>query len=260
MEITAKRTAFFPRERVQIEAVGADPDTVRWSVGGMPASGSGPRFRARFTEGGTYTVEARSNGEVARIEITVCPVDEWLRRAADFFGPALDLDRVRIITSPWVIGSPGTAWTCNTVVRFKRPARAADLPSEATLIHELAHVWEHRAGQAQILAGSVEQLRRRFGHDPYDFGGPEGVRDARTLARFSKEGQAQILTELWRAEHGHATDRKHVPFSTPGYLEDLRRLARGAGIGTSDPVRRTVAGVLDAGLARFVNVVLAMFE
>ncbi len=121
-------------------------------------------------------------------------------------------------------------------------------------------MWEHRAGQAQILVGSVEQLRRRLGHDPYDFGGPEGVRGATTLARFSKEGQAQILTELWRAEHGHPTDRKHIPFSTPGYLEDLRRLARDAGIGTSDPVRRTVAGVLDAGLARLVNVVLAMFE
>ena len=260
MEIRAKRTAFFPRERVQLEAVTADPDAVRWSVDGMPVSGSGPRFRARSTEGGVYRIEARSNDDGARIEITVCPVDEWLRKAADFFGPALDLGRVRITTSPWVIGPPGTAWTCNTVVRFKRPARAADLPSEATLIHELAHVWEHRAGQAQILLGSVEQVRRRFGHDPYDFGGPAGVRDASTLARFSKEGQAQILTELWRAEHGHATDRKHIPFSTPGYVEDLRRLARGAGIGTSDPARRTVAGVLDAGVAKLVNVVLAIFE
>lgn len=260
MEITATRTAFFPRERVQLEAVADDPDGVRWSVGGMPASGSGPRFRASFTAGGTYSIEARSNGEVARIEITVCPVDEWLREAEDFFGPSLDLDRVRITASPWVIGPPGTGWTCNTVVRFKRPTRTADLPSEATLIHELAHVWEHRSGQAQILMGFLEQVRRRFGHDPYDFGGPAGLRDATTLARFSKEGQAQILTELWRAQHGHVTDRQQIPFSTPGYMEDLRRLARGAGIGTSDPVRRTVAGVLDSGMARLVNVVLSMFE
>ena len=260
MEITAKRTAFFPRERVRLEAVADDPDGIRWSVGGMSASGTGTRFRARFTHGGTYSIEARSNGEVARIEITVCPVDEWLRQAADFFGPSLDLDRVRVTASPWVIGPPGTGWTCNTVVRFKRPIRAADLPSEATLIHELAHVWEHRAGQAQILVGVLEQVRRRFGHDPYDFGGPAGLRDAKSLARFSKEGQAQILTELWRADHGHATDRKDVPFSTPGYVEDLRRLVRGAGIGTSDPVRHTVAGVLDRGMATVVNAVLAMFE
>jgi hypothetical protein len=101
MEITAKRTAFFPRERVQLEAVADDPDGVRWSVGGIPASGSGPCFRARFTEGGKYSIEARANGEVGRIEITVCPVDEWLRNAEDFFGPSLDLHRVRITTSPW---------------------------------------------------------------------------------------------------------------------------------------------------------------
>jgi len=260
MEIMAKRTAFFPGERVQLEALVDGPDGIRWSVGGMPAGGSGPRFRARFTEGGTYSIEARSKGEIARIDITVCPVDEWLRKAEDFFGPALDLDRVRITSSPWVIGPPGTGWTCNTVVRFKRPTRAADLPSQATLIHELAHVWEHRSGQAQVLSGLLEQVRRRFGHDPYDFGGPAGIRHAKTLARFSKEGQAQILTELWRAEHGHATDRKDVPFSTPGYVEDLRRLVRDAGIGTSDPVRRTVAGVLDRGMATLVNVVLGMFE
>lgn len=260
MQIMAKRTAFFPRERVRLEVVADDPDGVRWSVGGMPASGSGPRFRARFTRGGTYSIEARSNGEVATIEITVCPVDEWVKKAEDFFGPSLDLDRVRIATSPWVIGPPGTGWTCNTVVRFKRPIRAEDLPSEATLIHELAHVWEHRAGQAQILVGFLEQVRRRFGYDPYDFGGPAGLRDAKTLSRFSKEGQAQILTELWRAERGHATDRKDVPFSTPGYVEDLRRLVRGAGIGSSDPLRHTVTGVLDRGMATLVNVVLALFE
>jgi hypothetical protein len=260
MKITAKRTAFFPRERVELAAVSDDPDGIRWSVGGIPAKGTGARFRARFSEGGRYTIEARANGDVAQIEIIVCPVDDWLRKAKDFFGPSLDLDRVRITSSPWVIGPPGSGWTCNTVVRFKRPTRAADLPSEATLIHELAHVWEHRAGQAQVLTGFLEQLRRRFGHDPYDFGGPAGVRDAKTLTRFSKEGQAEILTELWKAQHGHATDRKDVPFSTPGYVEDLRRLVRGAGIGTSDPVRRTVAGVLDRGTATLINVVLAMFE
>ena len=260
MEITAKRTAFFPHERVELAAVSDDPGGVRWSVGGIPASRTGPRFRARFSEGGTYTVEARSNGEVAKIEITVCPVDDWLRKAKDFFGPSLDLDRVQITTSPWVIGPPGTGWTCNTVVRFKRPTRAGDLPSEATLIHELAHVWEHRAGQAQILSGFLEQMRSRFGRDPYDFGGPDGLRDAKVLTRFSKEGQAQIVTELWKAQQGYRTDRKKVAFATPGYVVDLRRLVQGAGIGTSDPIRRTFAGVLDSGTATLVNFILTMFE
>jgi len=165
-----------------------------------------------------------------------------------------------VTTSPYVIGPGGTGWTCNTVVRFKRPTRAEDLPSEATLIHEFAHVWEHRAGQAQILLGFLEQVRSRFGHDPYDFGGPERLRDARVLSRFSKEGQAQILTELWKAQHGYPTDRNMVPFSTLGYVDDLGRLVQGAGIGRSDPFRRTFAGVLDSAMATLVNLVLAAFE
>jgi hypothetical protein len=178
MEIKAKRTAFFPRERIELEAVSGAPGEVRWSGGGTPTYGEGPRFRTRFSAGGTHTIIARSDEEIAQIEVSVCPVDEWLRRAEDFFGPSLDLSRVKVTTSPWVIGPPGTGWTCNTVVRFKRPTRAEDLPSEATLIHELAHVWEHRAGQAQVLAGLLEQVRWRFGRDPYDFGGPAGLRDA----------------------------------------------------------------------------------
>ena len=260
MEIKAKRTAIFPRERIELEAVSDARAEVRWSGGGTPTSGQGPRFRTRFPQGGTHTIYARSGEEIAQIEISVCPVDEWLARAKDFFGPSLDISRVNVTTSRWVLGARGSAWTCNTVVRFRRPIRAEDLPSEATLIHELAHVWEHRAGQAQVLSGLLEQVRSRFGRDPYDFGGPAGLRDANVLTGFSKEGQAQILTELWKAQHGYRTDHKMVPFSTPGYVEDLRRLVQGAGIGTSDPFRHTFAGALDAGIARLVNVVLALFE
>jgi hypothetical protein len=260
MEIKAKRTAILSRERIKLEAVSDTPADVRWSGGGTPASGKGPRFRTRFSQGGTHTIHARSGEETAEIEISVCPVDEWLARAQGFFGPSLDLSQVKVTTSRWVLGPQGSAWTCNTVVRFRRPTRAEDLPSEATLIHELAHVWEHRAGQAQVLSGLLEQVRSRFGRDPYDFGGPDGLRDAKVLTRFSKEGQAQIVTELWKAQQGYRTDRKKVPFATPGYVDDLRRLVQGAGIGTSDPIRRTFAGVLDSGTATLVNFILAMFE
>ena len=260
MEIEAKRTAFFPRERIELEIVSGASAEVRWSGGGTPASGEGPRFRTRFPYGGSYTIHARSGEEEEHVDISVCPVDEWLARAEDFFGPSLDLGRVKVTASPWVSGRRGSAWTCNTVIRFRRPLRAEDLPSEATLIHELAHVWEHRAGQAQVLSGFLEQMRSRFGRDPYDFGGPDGLRDAKVLTRFSKEGQAQIVTELWKAQQGYLTDRKKVPFATPGYVDDLRRLVEGAGIGTSDPIRRTFAGVLDSGTATLVNFILAMFE
>lgn len=260
VRINARRTACFPGERVVLEAVPDAPGEVRWSGGGAPASGGGPGFRTMFSEGGTYTVRAECRGETTQVEITVCPLQEWLEHAADFFGPTLDLGRVQVIASRWVLGSRGSAWTCNTVVRFRRPIRMEDLPSEATLIHELGHVWEHRAGQAQLLFGLLEQIGRRFGRDPYDFGGPAEVREAESLAHFSKEGQAQIISELWKAEHGHRTDRKDVPFTTAGYLDDLRRLVRGAGIGTVNPARRTFAGMVDSSVATLLNLVLARFE
>jgi hypothetical protein len=260
MKIEAKRRACFAGEEVALEADSDMPGAVRWSGGGAPASGGGRGFRTVFSEGGTYTVRAERGEETAQVEITVCPIQEWLERAADFFGPALDLGRVRVIGSRWVLGPRGSAWTCNTVVRFRRPIRAEDLPSEATLIHELGHVWEHRAGQTQLLSGLFEQIGRRFGRDPYDYGGPTGAREAESLTRFSKEGQAQIISELWKAEHGYRTDRKDIAFTTAGYLDDLRRLVRGAGIGTVDPARRTFAGAVDSWVARLANLFLARFE
>ena len=51
-----------------------------------------------------------------------------------------------------------------------------------------------------------------------------------------------------------------MPLTTPGYVDDLRRLVQSAGIGTSDPIRRTFAGVLDSGTATLVNLILTMFE
>jgi hypothetical protein len=260
MEIKARRTAFLPGERVEFQAVSRVPDEIRWSGGGTPASGEGSRFRTTFVKGGTYSIRAECREGSVDLGIEVARVDEWLVHAGDFFGPSLDIGRVTVKTSRWVLGPPRTAWTCNTVVRFKRPIGPEDLPSESTLIHELGHVWEHRAGQAQLLYGLREQVGRRFGRDPYDFGGPAGLRDAKVLTGFSKEGQAQILTELWKADHGYRTDREGVPFSTAGYMDDLRRLVRGAGIGTSDPTRRTIAGVIDSGIARLVNLLLASVE
>jgi hypothetical protein len=198
-------------------------------------------------------VIARCGEETAEFPVRVCEVDEWLARAGSFYGPSVDLSKVSVKTSRLVVGPPGTAWTCNDVVRFKRPSRARDLPSEATLIHELAHVWEHQAGQAQVLKGIVEQVARRLGRDQYDFGGPEGLRRADTLTVFTKEAQAQIVTELWRSQHGFERDAKGVAFSTPGYLDDLRRLVEGAGIGIRPPTGRTIAGAIDSLLARALN-------
>jgi hypothetical protein len=116
-------------------------------------------------------------------------------------------------------------------------------------------VWQHQSGQAQLLRGMMEQVGRLLGNDPYDFGGPDGVRQATTLTSFTKEGQAEIVTELWRSQNGYAADRKQVRFSRPGYVADLKRLVVEAGIGTRVTARRTFIGTVDAAVARLVNAV-----
>jgi hypothetical protein len=223
---------------------------VSWSGGGDPATGSGRRFVTRFASGGTYTVTARSGVNQMEFPVTVCPVDAWLQAAVAFYGPAVDFTRVTVRSSRVVLGP---AWTCNDVIRFKRPRGTEDLPAESTLIHELAHVWQHQRGGMQLLKGAVEQIGRRLGRDPYDFGGPARLRTARHLLEFTNESQAQIIMEFWRAQHGYRRDRKGVPFATTGYVEDLRRLVEGAGIGTRLVARRGPGWNFDRAAARLVN-------
>lgn len=185
-------------------------------------------------------------------------LEDHLKAAGAFYGPAVDLSKVRVKGS-WLVLGGATAWTCNNVVRF-RNAKSADDVGLSVFIHELGHVWEHQSGQAQVLKGLVEQLGRRLGgRDPYDYGGPEGVRRARGLTALSKEGQAQILQEYWKALQGEASDGRGNPFS-PQYVQDLRRLIDGAGIGSAAPRRRGVTGWIDTAVGSLVNAVLGLFR
>jgi hypothetical protein len=259
VRINRTREAAFPGEPLHFE-VSPDPgcpeSDITWSGGGSPASGSGRRFATAFLKGGDYTVTARCGEATTEFRVAICPIDEWMERARSFFGPSIDFPKVKTRTSRLVLGPSGTAWTCNNVIRFKRPRRRDEFPRESTLIHELGHVWEHQSGQAQLLRGLVEQIGRLLGRDPYDFGGPAGVRGAGTLSAFNKESQAQIIVEYWKSKNDYDNDRKGVPFSTPGYVGDLQRLVESAGIGTKAAARRTVAGTIDAAVARFVNAVV----
>lgn len=265
MEARANREAGFPGDSVTFEASpdpGCSANEVQWSGGGDPETGTGRRFVTRFMAGGTFTVIARCGESSSQVSVTICPVDEWLAGARQFYGPSIDFTRVRVRASWVVFGPPRTGWTCNDVIRFKRPRRADELPKESTFIHELGHVWEHQIGQAQVLKGIVEQTGKLFGRDPYDFGGPEGAKRATRLTGFSKESQAQIVMEYWKSQQGNRydADSKGVPFSTPGYVGDLQRLVVEAGIGTVSRRRRTVASSIDAIVAGLVNTVLGPIE
>lgn len=262
MQGKAERGAALPGESLLFE-VSPEPDgtggDIRWSGGGRPAVGTGRRFVTSFDAGGTYTITATDGTASVAFQVTICPLESWLADAAEFYGASIDFSSLRVKSSWAVFGPMGTAWTCNDVVRFKRPRRAEDLPHEPTLIHELGHVWEHQTGQVQLLRGLIEQIGRRFGRNPYDYGGPEGVARADELTAFKKEGQAQILTEYWKARHGYRQDANGVSFSAD-YVQSLQRLVDGAGIGVGRPTRRGLGSVIDSATARVVNALLHALE
>ena len=259
----ADRLACFPGERLGFRAW-PEPDhrdeDIEWSGGDASAAVRGRAFRPSFRLAGTHTVRASCGDASVEFVVSVCPIDEWMAEAAEFYGPSVDLTRVRVGSSRLVLGPAGTAFTCNRVIRFKRPLTGADLPSSSTLVHELGHVWEHQNGRAQLLRGFVEQMGKRFGgRDPYDYGGPAGAASTTDLTSLKLESQAQIIQELWRARHGASADRLQNAF-TSTYVEDLQRLVDGAGIGTRPPRGRTVASTIDGFFAGLVNFVVDRFD
>ena len=258
MRAEAKRLACFPGERLEFRAwpePGLQAEGIEWSGGGSPSEAKGTTFRTSFDRAGSQTVRAVSGSASAEFVVTVCPVAEWMAEAAEFYGPSLDLEGVRVKSSRLVVGRSGTGFTCNLVIRFKQPRTEADLPSSSTLVHELGHVWEHQDGRAQLLHGFIEQVGRRFGRDPYDFGGPAGVASTTELRSLRLESQAQIIQELWRSRHGASADGRENAF-TATYVGDLQRLVDGAGIGTRPPRGRTVASTIDGVAAGVVNLVV----
>jgi hypothetical protein len=258
----AARLACFPEERLEFRAwpePGSRSEDIGWSGGGSPTEATGKTFRTSFGRAGKHTVRVACGDASAEFVVTVCPIADWMTEAEEFYGPSVDLSGVRVRSSRVVLGRPGTGFTCNRVIRFKRPRSEDDLPSSSTLVHELGHVWEHQDGRAQLLRGFVEQVGRQFGRrDPYDYGGPAGVAATTDLTSLKLESQAQIIQELWRARHGASVDRLENAF-TSTYVEDLQRLVDGAGIGTRPPRGRTVASTIDGFFAALVNLVVDRF-
>jgi hypothetical protein len=254
----------FPGEPVTFGAEltpGCSGDQIRWNGGGVPASGQGRSFRTRWASGGTYTVTATCDASRVSLPIQVCPLDQLLTRAASFYGQSIDMSRVTVKSSSAIFNR--RPWTNGNTIRFPRPTSMDSCPDLETLIHELGHVWEHQNGQTQILSGAVEQMGHILvpGYDPYDFGGPAGVRRAEALRGFSKESQAQIIENYWRTRMGFTADTGGIAFSA-AYVADLRRLVQGAGIGTTAPTgaTSTAGGVIDSILGGLVNGLLGLFR
>jgi hypothetical protein len=107
----------------------------------------------------------------------------------------------------------------------------------------------------------AEQLRASIFHnfDPYNYGGPDGVKPPYTLFGYFTESQAQIIAEYRKSQHNISQDRLQNPFSQD-YVQNLLRLIQDARIGSATPGKATLASSIDSAVARVVNWVLGLFE
>jgi hypothetical protein len=181
-------------------------------------------------------------------------LEDMLARAARFYGPSIDFSRVTVRPSRVALG--GRAWTAGNTIRLPDGAT-----SQATLIHELAHVWQYQNGNLQLLRGVVEQIAYQLGRNPYDYGGAAGVRTAVSagtpLTRFRNESQAQVVEDYWSARHvPGATGYRRESFA-PAYVADLRTLVEEAGIGTRTPAG---ASAVETAVGWIVNSVTGWLE
>jgi hypothetical protein len=118
------------------------------------------------------------------------------RLAADVFGDALDVGRVRIHARPWWPLQPRrTAMTPDGHVYFRQEDALNDYaarPNDAAwLAHELVHAWQHQTGVWVRLRGAVERRYRYGTVDP-----------ARPLPRWGIEQQAAIVEDWFRMTTG----------------------------------------------------------
>ena len=121
--------------------------------------------------------------------------------AHEAFGETLDLDRVRLLPSPWPFNRafvPGN-WFGRTWIVWPRPTLIEDL-SEATLkfqamlVHELTHVWQAQQG-VNLLTGKL-----RAGDSIASYEYPVGV-DC-DWGRLNIEQQAMVVEHRFRLSRG----------------------------------------------------------
>jgi hypothetical protein len=199
-------------------------------------------------------VRIRPGADRARHLFEACDIDGLLAEAAKFYGPSIDFSRVKVTPSKIALG--GRPWTANGTIRLPDTKRPEGCPPQATIVHELAHVWQYQNGNLQLLRGLVEQISNQFGRNPYDYGGAAGVeaavRSGASLLSFSNESQAQIIEDYWSSVHGSGETGYGGERFTAAYVQAMQVLVSDAGIGTrppagANPIERAVGWVVNAG-------------
>lgn len=121
--------------------------------------------------------------------------------AAEVFADELRLDAVRILSAPWPIerafvpgrwfGRDWIVWPRRTLVE---DIAAANLNRQATLIHELVHVWQAQQG-VNLLTG---KLKAGDGRAAYVY----AVSDDCAWAGLNIEQQAMMVEHRFRLSRG----------------------------------------------------------
>ena len=123
---------------------------------------------------------------------------------SEVFADDLKLDDIRILAAPWPLtrafvpgrwfGRDWIVWPCRTLVD---DIAAADLNRQATLIHELVHVWQAQSG-VNLLFG---KLRAGDGPTAYVYAATEGS----DWCSLNIEQQAMVVEHRFRRSRGLAT-------------------------------------------------------
>lgn len=112
--------------------------------------------------------------------------------AASVFGSSINLELVRI--DEYAVLGP--YWTKREYTSFHTINGWGGI-DDATMIHELTHVWQYQQAGAIYMPQAIHAQ----GAGGYEYGGAEGLKDARKaglgLLSFNREQQAQIVEDFY---------------------------------------------------------------
>lgn len=129
--------------------------------------------------------------------------------ALEAIGPALDLDPVRLLATPWPLVRAfvpgfwfGRGWIVWPRRQWVEDVTQAPIGAQALLVHELVHVWQAQVG-VNLLAGKL-----RAGDRPASYVYP--LDDACVWEGLNIEQQAMVVEHRFRLSRGRAVPGDHA--------------------------------------------------
>lgn len=134
----------------------------------------------------------------------------------------LDLDKIRIRSVTWL-------WDNRAYTQGNTIFWPANTPTDIEILaHELTHVYQYqKRGAIYWFEGLGWRVPELFGYSPYNYGGPDGLRQARsegkTFADFNVEQQGKIVEDYYRLRRNNGDTSAYDPFIRDARLGLLDR-------------------------------------